>query len=117
MQTHGAAEGADTSAVLSIVLRSSEAAKVTCISFVDLPGASTCVWWAAGDTLEFYSTSTQSTTSFAPYTERAAITAVAVDSMGNVWCANSRGAVMMRQQRNWEQVMHVAAARISLRVA
>lgn len=94
--------------VLSVVLRSTEAAKVTCISFVDPPlgvAASSCVWWAAGECLEFYSTSTQSTTSFAPRTEeRAAITAIAVDGAGNIWSANSKGAVMMRQQRNWEQV-------------
>jgi hypothetical protein len=107
-QTRGAAPdggaGDSAAAVLSVVLHSSEAAKVTCISFVELPGAPPCIWWAAGDRLEFYSTSTQSTTSFAPYTERAAVTAVAVDRAGNVWCANNKGAVLMRQQRNWEQV-------------
>lgn len=107
-QTRGAADGGEAAAVLSVVLHSSEAAKVTCISFVELPGAPPCIWWAAGDRLEFYSTSTQSTTSFAPYTERAAITAVAVDWAGNVWCANNRGAVLMRQQRNWEQVREAA---------
>jgi hypothetical protein len=99
---HEVGEGAGQ--VLSVVLRSSEAGKVTCMSFVDTQGASTCIWWAAGDRLEFYSTSTQSTTSFAPHTEKAAITALAVDNVGNIWCANSKGAVMMRQQRNWEQV-------------
>lgn len=103
-----AAEAAAAGAtVLSVVLRSTDTSKVTCISFGDTPGASagsTCIWWAAGDSLEFYSTSTQSTTSFAPHAEKAAITAVAVDSVGNIWCANSKGAVMMRQQRNWEQV-------------
>jgi len=104
---HHISSEAGAAAVLSIVLRSCESAKVTCMSFVDGPhtlSASTCLWWAAGDCLEFFSTSTQSTTSFAPHTERAAITAVVVDSAGNIWCANTKGAVMMRQQRNWEQV-------------
>lgn len=103
---HGAADRGDAgaSSVLSVVLRSSEAARVTCISFVDTPGPSNCIWWAAGERLEFYSTATQSTTSFAPTAERAAVTAVAVDSLGNIWCANSKGTITMRQQRNWEQV-------------
>lgn len=100
---HGAAESSD-GPVLSVVLRSSEAAKVTCISYGDSPGTSNCIWWATGDQLEFYSTSTQTTTSFAPHVERAAVTAVAVDSVGNIWCATSKGAILMRQQRNWEQV-------------
>lgn len=110
---HHISSDAGAGAVLSIVLRSCESAKVTCMSFVDGPhtsSASTCLWWAAGDCLEFFSTSTQSTTSFAPHTERAAITAVVVDSAGNIWCANTKGAVMMRQQRNWEQVGGVLGA-------
>jgi hypothetical protein len=108
-------EGGDgAGSVLSVVLRSSEAGKVTCMRFVDAQGASTCIWWAAGDRLEFYSTSTQSTTSFAPHTERAAITALAVDNVGNIWCANSKGAVMMRQQRNWEQVRALRYMLVSL---
>jgi hypothetical protein len=100
---HGAVESGD-GPVLSVVLRSSEAGKVTCISYGDSPGTSNCIWWATGDQLEFYSTSTQTTTSFAPHVERSAVTAVAVDSVGNIWCATSKGAILMRQQRNWEQV-------------
>jgi hypothetical protein len=106
----------------------------------DSSSAGVCVWWAVGDTLEFYSGLTQSTTSFAPSPshqpalssmatfhgvaglgggmrvhsrvlgartrdERGAISAIAVDADGNVWAGTTRGIILMRRRRHWEQVM------------
>lgn len=105
--------------VLAVQLRSNEAEKVSCICYGLPPSellslssssgghsplAAPCVWWSVGERLEFYSECTQSTTSFAPRGEHAAITCVALDHAGNVWAGNTRGSVMMRRQRNWDQV-------------
>jgi hypothetical protein len=100
-----AAAAADGSGVL---VRSGEHDKVTSICFLPPPdslSAAACVWWAVGDHLEFYSGVTQSTTSFAAAAiERAAITALTLDSAGNVWGGTAKGTVFMRQRMNWQQV-------------
>ncbi|KAF6253127.1 hypothetical protein COO60DRAFT_1463350 [Scenedesmus sp. NREL 46B-D3] len=71
----------------------------------DSLSAAACVWWAVGDRLEFYSDATQSTTSFAAVAvERAAITALTLDSTGNVWGGTAQGTVFMRRRTNWQQV-------------
>lgn len=101
-----AATAADGAAVM---VRAGAHDKVAAVSFVqplESLSAAACVWWAEGDKLEFYSSVTQSTTSFAaPQTQALGfITAVTLDSAGNVWAGTSRGSVIMRQRTNWEQV-------------
>jgi hypothetical protein len=101
----GSAAAADSSCVL---VRSGEHDKVTSMCFLPPPdslSAAACVWWAINDRLEFYSGATQSTTSFAaPAVERSAITALTLDSAGNVWGGTAKGTVFMRQRTNWQQV-------------
>jgi hypothetical protein len=108
---------------LAVQLRGSDCARITCISCVlqgrratqlpassgASPAARQCVWWAVGERLEFYSEVTQSTTTFAPRGGGgggggAPITALAVDLVGNVWVGTAKGAIVMRRQRNWDQV-------------
>jgi hypothetical protein len=100
-----AAAAADSNYVL---VRSGEHDKVTSMCFLPPPdslSAAACVWWAVNDRLEFYSGATQSTTSFAAAAvERAAITALTLDSAGNVWGGTAKGTVFMRQRTNWQQV-------------
>jgi hypothetical protein len=91
-----------------VLVRSGEHDKVTSMCFLPPPdslSAAACVWWAVNDRLEFYSGATQSTTSFAAAAvERAAITALTLDSAGNVWGGTAKGTVFMRQRTNWQQV-------------
>jgi hypothetical protein len=118
---HGAEAAAAAAAgpgALAVQVRAGEQQeKVTCISYTQQPLAAAggalapCVWWAVGERLEFYSEATQSTTSFAPRGEGVPITAVSLDAGGNVWAATSRGCVMVRRQRNWEQVSSRRAGR------
>jgi hypothetical protein len=105
----GAASSAGAAADSSgILVRSGEHDKVTSMCFLPPPdslSAAACVWWAVCDSLEFYSDATQSTTSFAAAAvERAAITALTVDSAGNVWGGTAKGTVFMRPRMNWQQV-------------
>jgi hypothetical protein len=98
---------------LAVLIRSAAHDKVTGMVMVppvvdgDAAGAATaaCVWWAVGGKLEFFSGATQSTTSFAgTQSVKAALTAVVVDNMGNLWAGTARGSVMMRRRHNWQQV-------------
>lgn len=93
----------------AVLVRPGTHDKVTAMSLVQpfaSLSAAACVWWAVGDKLEFYSSVTQSTTSFAASQMHAVgcITAITLDSAGNVWAGTSKGSVIMRQRRNWEQV-------------
>lgn len=110
----GAAAAATVAAAetTSVLVRSGEHDKVTSMCFLPPPdslSAAACVWWAVGDRVEFYSGVTQSTTSFAAAAvERAAITALTLDSAGNVWGGTAKGTVFMRQRMNWQQVRGAA---------
>ncbi|GAX75257.1 hypothetical protein CEUSTIGMA_g2702.t1 [Chlamydomonas eustigma] len=62
----------------------------------------TCVWWAAGTMLEFYSEAGQSTTAFSLDKPHLLVTALAMDIDGNLWTGHVKGLIRVRRSQQWD---------------
>eukprot|EP00798_Chlamydomonas_sp_ICE-L_P025957 gene25957-11641_t len=64
-----------------------------------------CLWWSAGQLLEFFSESSDSTTAFEVKDPNLTVTCLAVDHEGNVWSGHIKGLVRVKKKQAWELVI------------
>eukprot|EP00798_Chlamydomonas_sp_ICE-L_P018693 gene18693-25214_t len=64
-----------------------------------------CLWWSAGQLLEFYSESSESTTAFEVKDPSLTVTCLGVDAEGNVWSGHVKGLVRVKKKQHWELVI------------
>ncbi|GAX75255.1 hypothetical protein CEUSTIGMA_g2700.t1 [Chlamydomonas eustigma] len=92
-----------------VELRVGKQDKVHCVAYV--PSAvesylseTICIWWSAGNMLEFFSEAGQSTTAFGIEKPHLLVTSVAIDLDGNVWTGHVKGLLRVRRNQQWDYI-------------
>lgn len=91
--------------IQGLLIRNHKHDRVHSMAFVPCDSAivadNACIWWCAGQSLEFFSGVSQSTTNFTVPKPSMVVTYITFDADENMWTGHMRGLIRVRKQDTW----------------
>uniref|UniRef100_A0A7S3R324 Protein kinase domain-containing protein n=1 Tax=Dunaliella tertiolecta TaxID=3047 RepID=A0A7S3R324_DUNTE len=99
------------------ILKEGKHDRVLSAAFVPPQASSncTCLWWSTSCMLEFWTEAGGSTTGFRIGKDSQVVTAIGIDSSGNVWTGHQKGLVRVRQKMQWDLVLSDKAFNLAIK--